>query len=211
MVDFGEYYTFSDAQSAKHVLDELRYAAEHDGYVTEDYFLDLMEIDHEPDPVGTTIGWLKEDILKAHISVASNMNCKYCITLDWPRNITSTVIQIWTEINNKKNIKEENTMKPNYNTGSIPTTINPYEDPEDIAYDQKVKALQDEAEQKILDIRRELAHALETLRVERNERNNKERERRMAKVWKTKYDALVEAGFTAEQAWEMTMKCFELD
>lgn len=99
-------------------------------------------------------------------------------------------------------------MKPDHNTT---TPVNPYEDPEDIAYDQKVKALQDEAEQKILDIRRELAHALEALRVEHNEKKNKEREQRMAKVWKTKYDALVEAGFTAEQAWEMTMKCFELD
>lgn len=216
---YAEEYTFSDAQSAKHVLDELCRVAEHDGYVTEDYFLDLMEINHDYDPdcrireerIGTIIGWLKEDIRKAHISVTSNIHCEYCITLDWPRDITSAVIQIWAEINNKKNIKEENTMKPNYNTGSIPTTINPYEDSEDIAYDQKVKALQDEAEQKIFDIRRELAHALETLRVERNEKNNKERERRMAKAWKTKYDALVEAGFTAEQAWEMTMKSFELD
>ena len=36
------------------------------------------------------------------------------------------------------------------------------------------------------------------------------REEQYAHAWKRKYDALLKEGFSVEQAWEMTMKSFEM-
>lgn len=115
--------------------------------------------------------------------------------------------------------KEDNTMGPintkdvfysTYFTGHDDANkVN--EDPEVIEYEKKCKELRDEAEKKILDIRKELALALQKLDQERKDAERVKREQTQAKIWKTKYDTLVEAGFTSEQAWEMTMKSFEID
>lgn len=117
--------------------------------------------------------------------------------------------------------KEDKNMGTRYNYN---TTCNPskgsdiprvssleFEDPIEVEFEKKKKDLLDEAEKKILDIRQELAIALNKIEEERYERRQQEKEKSMAKAWKRKYDALVEAGFTEDQAWMMTMESFKLD
>ena len=93
-----------------------------------------------------------------------------------------------------------------------PVHLYNYEDtPEDVEFEKKRKEIIDEAEKKILDIRKELAVALDKLDAERFEQEMQRKEALQAKAWKRKYDALLKEGFSIEQAWEMTMKSFELD
>ena len=82
--------------------------------------------------------------------------------------------------------------------------------PEEVEFDKKRKELIDEAEKKILDIRHELALALDKLDKERFEQDMQRNEEAQAKMWKRKYDALLKEGFSVEQAWEMTMESFKI-
>ena len=113
------------------------------------------------------------------------------------------------------NIKEDKNMANHFTTtktGDIPRVSSlEFEDPIEVEFEKKKKDLVDEAEKKILDIRQELAAALDKLRSEQYERHQQEKEKSMANMWKRKYDALVEAGFTEDQAWQMTMESFKLD
>lgn len=111
-----------------------------------------------------------------------------------------------------KNIKEDKTMsKINYNTGAPKNYSLENASPKEIEFEKKRKELMDEAEKKILDIRKELAIELNKLETERFEQKMQIEEEARAKMWKRKYDALIKEGFSVEQAWEMTMKSFELD
>ena len=114
------------------------------------------------------------------------------------------------EDNMKSYITKEDKTMANYI--KTPVHLYNYEDtPEDVEFEKKRKELIDEAEKKILDIRKELAVALDKLDEERFEQEMQRKEALQAKAWKRKYDALLKEGFSIEQAWEMTMKSFELD
>lgn len=96
----------------------------------------------------------------------------------------------------------------------IATTFVPVEKiatPEEIKYEQDCKKARDEAEDKIAEIRLDLSKKLTKLREDYLEQIAKNEEANKAKMWRRKYDALIEAGFSEAQAWEMTMKSFELD
>lgn len=96
----------------------------------------------------------------------------------------------------------------------IATTYVPIEciaTPEEIQYEQDCKKARDEAEDKISEIRLDLSKKLTKLREDYLEQIAKNEEANKAKMWRRKYDALIEAGFSEAQAWEMTMKSFELD
>lgn len=83
--------------------------------------------------------------------------------------------------------------------------------PEEIKYEQDCKKARDEAEDKIAEIRLDLSKKLAKLREDYLEQIAKNEETNKAKMWRRRYDALIEAGFSEAQAWEMTMKSFELD
>ena len=83
--------------------------------------------------------------------------------------------------------------------------------PEEIQYERDCKKASDEAEDKIAEIRLDLSKKLTKLREDYLEQIAKNEEANKAKMWRRKYDALIEAGFSEAQAWEMTMKSFELD
>ena len=102
--------------------------------------------------------------------------------------------------------KEE---KPMITTTYVP--IEKIATPEEIQYEQDCKKARDEAEDKIAEIRLDLARKLTKLREDYREQIAKNEEANKAKMWHRKYDALIEAGFSEAQAWEMTMKSFELD
>ena len=122
------------------------------------------------------------------------------------------------------NYKEDKNMATKYNIYNCGTVCNPskdggiprvssleFDDPIQVEFEKKKKDLVDEAEKKILDIRQELAAALDKLLSEQRERRMEEKEKSQAKMWKRKYDALIEAGFTEDQAWQMTMESFKID
>ena len=104
------------------------------------------------------------------------------------------------------NIKEDKTMDATTNKTCDYTAT-----PEELELNKAIKEAQDEAEKKILDIRIELSKKLEALRSEYQEKEAVKREERQAHAWKRKYDALLKEGFSVEQAWEMTMKSFEMN
>lgn len=194
---------FETQSEAEMVLEELKDIANAYGSVSISDYYELAGI------VGsfedTRYGWTSRDLygvkVQAKLFDAQSKELDYYISLGQPNLI------------NTKNNKEENTM-PNYNyvnrTPVHPTNVIE-ESPESIEFEKKRKALMQEAEDKILDIRKELAVTLEKLETERRDAERVKREQIQAKIWKAKYDALVEAGFTTEQAWEMTMKSFEMD
>lgn len=96
----------------------------------------------------------------------------------------------------------------------VTTTYAPIEKiatPEEIQYEKDCKKARDEAENKIAEIRLDLSKKLTKLREDYQEQIAKNEEANKAKMWRRKYDALIEAGFSEEQAWEMTMKSFEMD
>jgi hypothetical protein len=108
------------------------------------------------------------------------------------------------------NIKEDKTMATTINKTLTPI-IDYNATPEDLERDKKIKEVTEEAEKKILDIQIELTKTLEAIRYEHQEKKAIEREEQQAHAWKRKYDALLKEGFSVEQAWEMTMKSFEMD
>lgn len=83
--------------------------------------------------------------------------------------------------------------------------------PEEIQYEQNCKEARDEAEDKIAEIRLDLSKKLAKLKEDYQEQIAKNKEANAAKMWRRRYDALIEAGFSEAQAWEMTMKSFESD
>lgn len=83
--------------------------------------------------------------------------------------------------------------------------------PEEIKYEQDCKKARDEAEDKIAEIRLDLSKTLAKLKEDYHEQIAKKSEANAAKMWRRRYDALIEAGFSEARAWEMTMKSFELD
>lgn len=83
--------------------------------------------------------------------------------------------------------------------------------PEELELEKAAQEAKDEAEKKIMDIRIELSKKLEALRSKYEEQRAVKREECQAHVWKRRYDALLKEGFSVEQAWEMTMKSFEVD
>lgn len=118
----------------------------------------------------------------------------------------------------EKEFKEENTMGTNVNnnvfyaTYELPKITDAVEEtPENIEYEKKCKELRDKAEKKILDIRKELAEALHKLDQERKDAERIAIEKKRAEIWKQKYDAFVEAGFSEEQAWKMMMESYKAD
>lgn len=105
--------------------------------------------------------------------------------------------------------KEDNTMATT--TNKTLTPVDYTATPEELERDKKIQEATEEAEKKILDIRIELAKTLEAIRAEYQEQEAIKREERQAHAWKRKYEALLKEGFSVEQAWEMTMKSFEVD
>lgn len=95
----------------------------------------------------------------------------------------------------EKEFKEENTMGPMNTKDVLYATYKANEDPAEIEYEQKRKDLINEAEKKILDIRKELATALQKLDQECKDAERLEIERKRAKVWKQKYDKIGRAHF----------------
>lgn len=62
-----------------------------------------------------------------------------------------------------------------------------------------------------MNMAKEKTHKLEELTENHRMERLKADEKKRAEAWKASYDALVDAGFTPDQAWEMTMKRFECD
>lgn len=132
------------------------------------------------------VGWTEELIMESRFE---KRPLGYSICLPKPININ-------------KNNKEDKTMA---------TTTNKTLTPEELELEKAIKEVQDEAEKKITDIRIELSKKIEAIRTEYQEQEAIRREEHQARYWKRRYDALLKEGFSVEQAWEMTMKSFEVD
>ena len=187
---------FKTRSEAEMVLDNLKDIANKYGSVSISDYYELAGIFGSFED--TRYGWTSRDLYGVKVQVklfdAQKGELDYYISLGQPN-------LIYTENN-----KEENTMAITANKSYDCTAT-----PEELELEKAIKEARDEAEKKILDIRMELSKKLEALRTEYHEKEVIKREQIQAKIWKTKYDALVEAGFTSEQAWEMTMKSFEMD
>lgn len=184
------YDTYEDADDARNCLFK---------EVGRYEFLSLNDVndilDKDAPFMDPEVGWTEELIMESRVE---KRPLGYFLWLPKPINI---------------NIIEEDKNMANRNaTTKTPVHLYNYEDsPEDVEFEKKRKELMDEAEKKILDIRKELAVALDKLDEERFEQEMQRRDAMQAKAWKRKYDALIAEGFTIEQAWEMTMKWFEAD
>lgn len=199
----GDIFAFANRYEAEDYLDIFKETANHYGRLTVG---DVYDICQEAPPIATyetwgEKGWTAEMLNRARIVPVSD---GYLIAMP---SIVDFVEA------NKNNIKEDKSMtNRNTTTTKTPVHLYNYEDtPEDVEFEKKRKELTDEAEKKILDIRKELAVALDKLDEERFEQEMQRRDAMQAKAWKRKYDTLIAEGFTIEQAWEMTMKWFEAD
>lgn len=187
------FETRSDAET---VLDELNDIANEYGSASLADYYELAGVTSVF--ADTKYGWTYRDLCDAKVrtklfDVYSNKFVFY-ISLSQPHLIYT------------KNNKEDNTMA---------TTTNKSYDysatPEELELDKTIKEATEEAEKKIMDIRIELSKKLEALRTEYHEKEAVKREERQAHAWKRRYDALIAEGFTADQAWEMTMEAFKCD
>lgn len=207
---FCDCVAFSSREEAEDVLGNLRSIAymTTDQFVTLAYYMNLTRIYKRSvafeTKSATDIGWYLEELNCTRVSKERNKEI-YKIMLMSPHNRKARPNCYYSNY-----LKEENNMPINYNyrknSYSFEVAL-----PEDVEFEKKRKELTDEAEKKILDIRHELAIALDALESERFEQKKQIEEKAQAKDWKRKYDALVEAGFTEDQAWMMTMKSFEID
>lgn len=194
---YDDALTFPTLREAEEAIDEFIDMAKTYGNLL---VCDVYDICDEPLPPGigeeATSGWECETINLSKIKIAK-VHDGYLICMP-PRNI------------NVKDIKEDKTMATTTNKTLTPI-INCYDSSEELERDKKIQEATEEAEKKILDIRIELAKTLEAIRTEYQEQEAIRREERQAHVWKRRYDALLKEGFSVEQAWEMTMKSFEVD
>lgn len=206
----------------ENLLDSMKDIAERFGYITVKDYCELADIPQDICEMAiykTFMGsyWLPEELNRARIRKKTGRPSFY-LYLPNPRPEPDLFDGLLNSIQDElidKYIKEDKTMTKinynNYNTGA-PRNYS-FEDapPEDVEFEKKRKELMDEAEKKILDIRHELAIALDKLEAEWFEQEMQRKEEAQAKAWKRKYDALIEAGFSEDQAWQMTMESFKID
>ena len=191
---------FEDFDEASLALDTLEGLAERYDKVTVNDFCDIVGISSYEEYRNDY--WLKNFFDNAEVKYDRDGN--YYIDLPRP-------ISIKEDKNMAIRYNYNTTCNPNKNCDILRVSSLEFDDPIQVEFEKKKKDLVDEAEKKILDIRQELAAALDKLLSEQHERRMEETERSQAKMWKRKYDALIEAGFSEDQAWQMTMESFKID
>lgn len=192
----GDIFAFENRYAAEDILDTFREIANHYGQLSVGDVYDIYQV-APPIAVSKTCGkkgWTARMLKRARIVPVSD---RYLITMPPATDFTEA----------DKNInKEDKTMSTDINKTCDYTAT-----PEELELEKAAQEARDEAEKKIMDIRIELSKKLEALRTEYHEKEAIKREERQAHVWKRRYDALLKEGFSVEQAWEMTMKSFEVD
>lgn len=157
--------------------------------------------------------WSYND-LKKHTRIYRRNNGFYDVyAIYFPFPDTFTIAMAREVSYNKKFLEEENNMATTTNMNCTLAPVYSYKakDEETLAYEEAKRKIQEEADKKIQKIMDDTAKKLEALENERFWARKKKGEADQAKYWKTRYDALIEAGFTDDQAWQMCMKSFEMD
>ena len=199
---------FKSYSDAAIVLDTLTDLADQYNNVTVGDFCDVAAIPC-PSQLRNDV-WAKD--LFADVKVLHNGVGQYYIDLPRPLSVVKPYDPNETKRipYNRKCIEKEKEPMASIGQTWCECELVPI-DEGSIAYQKQVQEIKETAEKKIQKIRDEAAKKLDALKKERYWAMKKKVEEEHALYWKTKYDALVSAGFTDTQAWQMCMKSFETD
>lgn len=214
---------FSSAKEANNVAVGMVKTSNKNGYVTLQDYADLAGI-NPPDYdqfFGTKwhdIGWIGLQLTDICVRPDLKSTDYRLVFRQLPQIFGTCRAPAHEVIKKLKNYmnKEETTMPSSYVNYNVVDahTIAFGTGPKDetaLKYEQEIRELREAAEKQIQEIRDALAEKLDRFNKERREQEFKDAEAEKARYWKRRYDSLVEAGFSEDQAWEITKESFRED